>query len=408
MKIVMDFKHIKTVLDIQKFVAGSKRFIVKANTIEDRYEVIQEIIDRINYLSITKQEKHIVRIFLKNITGYKHSQLAHLIDKAIRGDLIRKRYVRMNVYRKYSGFDIRLLEKTDELHFRLSAAATHEIMRREYDIFKHKEFENIAKISQSHINNLRKTETYKAKYLHHTQAKVVAIGETRKPEPNGCPGSIRIDTVHQRDIYIINSIDEVTQWEVVTAVPTISEEYLKPALKALLSQYPFVIFNFHSDRGSEFINKVVAKLLNKLLIHQTKSRSRHYNDQALVEGKNGSIIRKNFGYYHVNQSMVTPYNEFYESWFNHYLNYHRPCGYVTEVKTDHKGREEKVYGQYTTPYEKLKEVSNNKQQDFLKPEVTFQQLDKIAYQMSDNEFAEYMRKHQYQLFDITNSLSSRS
>lgn len=404
---MMDFKHLKTVADLKRFVDGSRQFILKATTIEDRYEVIQEVVERFNYLALSKREKHIVLRFLKTITGYKHTQLAHLIERAIQGELIRKPYVRLNSYHRYSGFDIRLLERTDELHFRLSAAATHEIMRREYERFHHQEFKNIARVSCSHINNLRHTDAYKAKYLHHTQARIVAIGETKQPEPNGYPGSIRVDTVSQRDIYIINSIDEITQWEIVIAVPSISEAYLGMALRILLDQYPFMIFNFHSDRGGEFINHVVAQLLHKLLIHQTKSRSRHCNDQALIEGKNGSIIRKNFGYYHVNQELVGKYNEFYDQWFNPYLNYHRPCGYVTEIKRDHKGREEKIYGQYTTPYEKLKEVSHQQKQTFLKPGISFKDLDTIAYQMSDNDFAQHMRKVQYQLFDITNLLSSR-
>ncbi len=248
---------------------------------------------------------------------------------------------------------------------------------------------------------------YKAKYLHHTQARLVPIGETTKPDPNGCPGSIRIDTVSQSGVYHINAVDEVTQWEIVVCVAAISEAYLKPALILLLDQFPFVIFNFHSDRGSEFINKVVAHLLNKLLIHQTKSRSRHCNDQALVEGKNGSILRKNLGYFHINQSLVKEFNHFFENWFNPYLNYHRPCGYVTEVKKDFKGREKKVYGQYTMPYEKLKEVSKEKNQQFLKAGITFEKLDTKAYNMSDNEFATKMRHQQYQLFDINSLLKSR-
>jgi len=39
----------------------------------------------------------------------------------------------------------------------------------------------------------------------------------------------------------------------------------------------------------------VAKLLNKLLIEQTKSRPRHSNDNGLVEAKNGAVIRKHMG-----------------------------------------------------------------------------------------------------------------
>ena len=67
----------------------------------------------------------------------------------------------------------------------------------------------------------------------------------------------------------------------------------------MLAQFPFRIRGFHSDNGSEFINHTVAKLLNKLLIEQTKSRPRHSNDNGLVEAKNGAVVRKHMGYTHI-------------------------------------------------------------------------------------------------------------
>ncbi|MBI4370479.1 MAG: DDE-type integrase/transposase/recombinase [Elusimicrobia bacterium] len=120
----------------------------------------------------------------------------------------------------------------------------------------------------------------------------------------GRPGWIRVDTVHQGDldghkgVYHINMVDSVLQWEIVVCVEKISERYLAPVLEEALGMFPFVIAGFHSDNGSEFINDVVAKLLNKLLIEQTKSRSGRSSDNALVEGKNGSVIRKHMGYWH--------------------------------------------------------------------------------------------------------------
>jgi len=182
-------------------------------------------------------------------------------------------------------------------------------------------------------------------------------------------------------------------------VPQISERYLLPALKKLLKQFPFTVFNFHSDRGSEFINKVVAKLLNKLLIEQTKSRSRHCNDNALVESKNGSVIRKNMGYTHINFRAAEKVSDFYEKWFNPYINFHRPCLFVTEIIKDKKGRERKVYGEATVPYEKLKEITKQRKQDFLKKDISFEKLDIIAYRYSDNQFARMMRMKEKQVFD---------
>ena len=100
-------------------------------------------------------------------------------------------------------------------------------------------------------------------------------------------------------MYHINAVDEVTQWQVVGATAQISEAWLLPVLAAMLEQFPFRIRGFHSDNGSEFINHQVAKLLNKLLIEQTKSRPRHSNDNGLAESKNGAVVRKHMGYTHI-------------------------------------------------------------------------------------------------------------
>ena len=382
------------ITELASFLQGSKRLEIVLPDSADKYDFIIEVVKRFCYQKLKKKDKRIVFLYLKKITGYKKVQMYRLIKRAIIGDLHKIEYHRTHVSRMYQSSDIKLLEYTDELHLRLNREATAQILKREYELFHHRKYQTISHISSSHIDNLRKTQVYKSSWINGTKARLVPIGMTMKPDPNNMPGSLRIDTVHQRDVYHINCIDEITQWEIIICVPQINEAYLKPALQELLDQFPFMIFNFHSDRGSEFINKIVAQLLNKLLIKQTKSRSRHCNDNALIESKNGSVLRKNMGYFHINEGMVGRINVFYKNYFNTYLNYHRPCGYVTEIKRDSKGRERKVYGQYTTPYEKLKEVSKQQKKNFLKPGQTFKKLDIIAYQMSDNDFAEIMREKQ--------------
>ena len=137
-----------------------------------------------------------------------------------------------------------------------------------------------------------------------------------------------MNSVHQGDldgqkgVYHINATDEVTQFEVVTTVERISERYLIPALETLLEIFPFVVINFHSDNGSEYINKRVAELLQKLLIEFTKSRSRQTNDNALAESKNGSVVRKVFGYSHIPQRWAPLINMFNQQHLTPYLNYH--------------------------------------------------------------------------------------
>lgn len=398
MKVIMDDMRFTDIRQLEAFLQGNKKLEIQVSSLEEKYDFIRKTVKKFFYGKLKRKEKHIVFLYIKKLTGYKKVQLHRLITRAEKGELIRNPYQRKNVYRVYQRVDIKLLEKTDELHYRLNREATKEILRREFTLFHHNGFSHIAQVSPSHIDNLRRTTAYRVSWINGTKGREVTIGKTEPPEANNMPGSLRIDTCHQRDVYYIHAVDEITQWEVIVCVPQISESYLMPALEILLSQFPFKIFNFHSDRGSEFINKIVANLLNKLLINQTKSRSRHCNDNALIESKNGSVLRKNMGYFHINRGMVGKINDFYQNYFIPYLNYHRPCGYVTEIKSDIKGRERKIYGHYAVPYERLKEVSKKQKKNFLKPVQSFQKLDIIAYQMSDNDFAEIMRKEQNKLF----------
>jgi len=234
--------------------------------------------------------------------------------------------------------------------------------------------------------------------VNHTKPTLIPIGLTQPPENFGRPGSLRIDTVHQRDVYHINAVDEITQWEIVVCVPTISEQFMLPALNQIIDQYPFIIFNFHSDRGSENINYLVAELLAKSHIRQTKSRSRHPNDNALVETKNGSVIRKNMGWEHLDGGVSDLINRFYQDWFNPYLNFHRPSLFAAAAIKDLKGREKKIYDEAMMPYEKLKQVDRQLKKSCLKPGISFQKLDEIAYRYSDNRFAALMREEERRLF----------
>lgn len=123
-------------------------------------------------------------------------------------------------------------------------------------------------------------------------------------------------------MYHVNAVDSVTQWEVVATCERISEAFLLPVLQDLMQQFSFQILGFHSDNGSEYINKTVAPLLDKLRVEQTKSRPRHSNDNALAESKNGSIVRKAFGYSHIPQRFAAPINLFCREHLNPYVNLH--------------------------------------------------------------------------------------
>lgn len=373
---------------------------------EARYEWIARTLKRTNYFKLSKKDKGSVREYMERMTGYSWSQLKRLVAQYRDNHWIGRRASSRNTFAKrYTQSDILLLVHTDEAHQTLSGYATKKLFERAFLVYGEASYERLSTISVSHLYNLRKGVFYKRQRRFFTKTKktTVPIGERRKPRPEGQPGYIRIDTVHQGDqdkqkgVYHINAVDEVTQFEVICSVEKISEAYLLPVLEELLDTFPFVIINFHSDNGSEYINGTVANLLNKLHIEMTKSRSRHSNDNALAESKNGSIVRKYMGYAHIAQKWAPLINEFNRKYLTPYLNFHRPCFFV-EIKTDSKGKEKKIYPYrcMMTPYEKLKSLPNAA--SYLKIGEDFEALDKQMMAISDLQAAKAMKHAQAELF----------
>lgn len=404
----MNEKDLTTIEQLQSFLNGTQRvaFVIPGNKAE-RYRFIQSVLIRFDYLKLKKPDKGIVMRYLVKITGYSRQQLTRLVKQYRQhGRITASQRTVAGFARKYTNADIVLLAHMDERHHTPCGPALKKLMERAYHVFGQAEYARLAQLSVSHLYNLRQSKPYQRtrKTVHKTKPRTVNIGKRRKPQPNDQPGYIRIDTVHQGDwdktkgLYHINTVDEVTQYELVASVEKISEHFLLPVLKQLLAEFPFIIVNFHSDNGSEYINRTVARLLNKLLVEQTKSRARKTNDNALVESKNGAVIRKHFGYDHIPSQWAKAFNQFNSTYLNPYLNYHRPCLFPV-VQTDKKGKQRKTYPYQNimTPYDKLKSIDNAEQ--FLKPNVTFEQLDKIAMALTDNQAADQLKSAKRKLFN---------
>jgi hypothetical protein len=400
----MNDSRMVSIAQIKEFVKVAKDIEFRGTSKKEKYAWIENVLGRFKYFSLRKKEKSILKKYLLEITGFSDAQLTRLIAKKKKtGRIVADATKRNRFTRIYTPEDVALLIETDKAHSRLSGPATKKIFFREYAVFGKQAFERLQNISVAHIYNLRGTRQYLSwtKFFTKTKPTPVKIGERRKPNPRGEPGFLRVDTVHQGDldkekgVYHINLVDEVTQWEIVGATEKISEQYLQPVLEQALEQFPFRIQGFHSDNGSEYINQTVAKLLNKLLAEQTKSRARHCNDNALVEGKNGSIIRKHMGYWHIPQRYADALNEFYRNYFNFYLNYHRPCAFATDTISE-KGKVKKVYDAYQTPYDAL--VGHPRALEFLKEGITLENLERIAHEKSDNECAALMQRAKGELF----------
>jgi len=390
---------------IGRFVEASEELRFTSQGRQQVYGWVEQVLVQQEYAQQGKAARGLVRRYIEKMTGMSRSQVTRLIARYTATGRVRPTvYRRRRFPDRYTRADIELLAGVDEAHETLSGPATRRILERELQFYGKQEYARLAAISVAHLYNLRKTQRYRERRLNYvkTRPTAVSIGERRKPQPQGQPGYLRLDTVHQGDqpeakgVYHINAVDQVLQWQVVGSAPRISEAYLKPVLENMLRQFPFRIRGFHTDNGSEFINRTVAELLEKLLIEQTKSRPRQSGDNGLVETKNGAVIRKHIGYGYIDSAHADRLNDFYREYLNPYLNYHRPCAQA-EVDIDDRGRKRVRYKRYQTPVETLLALDNPAQ--YLRRGLSINALKRIAGALSDTEAARRMQLAKNKLFE---------
>lgn len=412
MVIDMNVSRLDTIEQIQEFLNATAEIVFSNPSDESTLRsFVATVIKRYRYFKLTKGQRGILFAYMQRLTGYSRQHLSRLIAQYRRTQSLRprKRASRTSFACVYRPEDVTLLAETDNLHDTLSGPATKVLFIRAYTMFNDQRFARLSQISVSHLYNLRVSELYRKHRLVYTGTRPapVAIAVRKAPAPQGLPGYIRIDTVHQGDrdqvkgVYHINAVDIVTQWELVASVEQISEAYLLPVIALLLEGFPFEIRGFHSDSGSEYVNHKVAGLLEKLRVEFTKSRPRLPNDNALAEAKNGAVVRRIMGYSHIPQKCATAINRFYAEVLNPYLNFHRPCYFAVD-QVDAKGKIRKTYpfDQIMTPWERLKSIPQY--ENYLKPGISFQSLERHATLLSDNEAAREVQKARRLLFQSIN------
>jgi hypothetical protein len=394
----MDDSEARSLEQIQAFLAGCGPVQFAGQGRDEVYAWAEKTLVRHEYASLGKAEKGLVRRYLAQMTGLSRAQLTRLITcYRTTGQVKAAVYQRTKFATRYTAADVDLLAYVDKAHGNLSGPATRRILEREYEEYGQAAYARLAVISVAHLYRLRNSGAYRKRNTSYqpTRPTPIPIGERRKPQPNGTPGYLRIDTVHQGDqdgrkgIYHINAVDQVTQWEIVAAVPQISEFWLLPVLEAILMQFPFVILGFHSDNGSEFINYTVARLLEKLLIEQTKSRAHRSGDNGLVETKNGAVVRKHMGFGHIPAAEAEAVDQFHRQYLNPYVNFHRPSA-IPEIIQEPNGKRRRVYRRRATPLEIF--IETPQCETYLRAGVSLDELRRQAEKKSDTEAAIEMQR----------------
>lgn len=404
MNIDMNDDNVMSIAQLREFLKLSNSATFSSEEADGAYEWIGRTLGKFRYTRLRKKDKGVVKRYLMTMTGYSETQIDRLIArKKDTGRVVKKKRTQPTFERIYTAADIELLVEVDNAEGRRTGGALKKTFSDMFHVYKDDRFRRLSKISISHIYNLRSTRVYESGSLTYTKTNPtpVNIGIRKRSAPEGRPGFLRVDSVHQGDVdkekgvYHVNLVDEVTQAEIVTTVEVISEQCLIPALEDAIGQFPFCVRGFHSDNGSEYVNKRTATLLNKLMIEQTKSRPRHTNDNPHVEGKNNFVVRKHFGYSHIPKKNALIINEFNRQYLNPYLFFHRQCAFADEV-IDEKGKIKKVYKTYLTPCEKL--LSLNDVGQYLKAGVTIESLKDTMMEKTHLVAAQEMQAAKQKLF----------
>src|SRR5712692_3539017 len=228
---------------IRAFLEGSEEVRFEAKGRKEVYDWITRLLREHGYRKQGKVVRGLLRRYVAKMTGRKRAQVTRLIGRYLEHSEVKEAsYRRYRFASRFTQADIELLAKVDEAHETLSGPATQKILEREWEVYQHADYERLATISVAHIYNLRKRRRYRECRMNYTKTRPVqvAIGERRRPQPEGRPGYLRVDTVHQGDrdgvkgVYHINAVDEVTQWQVVGAVVAITQTHLEPVLQGIL------------------------------------------------------------------------------------------------------------------------------------------------------------------------------
>lgn len=201
MTTMFDDSSLKTLLELEKFLTSPLIGTVQLQSTQSARALwIWERLVRFKYLRSTKKDKSIIVRYIIRMTGLSRKQIGRHVKALKAGKKPRAgpNITRHHFTKQYKQTDIELLAEVDNATDRLSGGLTVALMKNQYDAGDER-FIRIKDISVAHLYRLRGTKVYLGNALNIscTKSTKVPIGTRTKPRPNGSPGYIRVDTVHQ-------------------------------------------------------------------------------------------------------------------------------------------------------------------------------------------------------------------
>jgi hypothetical protein len=330
--------------------------------------LIKKIKDK--YKKAKKKDKSFIIDDVVEITNYKRKYAIHQLNNLSEASDRKKREVNSKKYtEEIKDALIKIWYASNRICSKRLTGFLPEMVRimqdKKHINLEEKEKELLNNISASTIDRLLKTERGFKKRRGKSSTNSVSLLQhkisikTFNSEEEKAPGKFEIDLVAHcgttTDGSFLNTLvmtDFNSQWTEFFPLITKNAEEVIAALKEAKTTIPFPILGIDTDNGSEFINNALYDFCEKQKIEFTRSRPYKKNDQAHVEEKNGSIIRKITGYnrfegFDAEQSLYNLYAK-----LRLYINYFQPS-LKLKSRTRNEGKITKLYDEAKTPYRRL-------------------------------------------------------
>jgi hypothetical protein len=206
MLINMQDTKVTTIAEVRTIIKNNHVLKFKGVDKKEVYEWIAGVFTRLKYhaQATMKADRRDILTYVVMHTGYSRIQVKRFAQaKEKVGKLIIRPRARNGFQTFYTPTDVALLLETDNAHGRLAGHATKRLMERAYFPHDDLRFERLRHISVSHLYNLRGRKQYTSEALTYTKTNPTAIpiGTRRKPDHGDKPGFLRVDSVHQGDIW---------------------------------------------------------------------------------------------------------------------------------------------------------------------------------------------------------------
>jgi len=339
---------------------------------KSKHELLETI--RPRYLKANKTDKQKILDEFTSVTGYHRKHAIRILknQRQVQNHLKKKTKTYQTIYR---GEMVEALERIWEIYGRICSKRLQpflpeaiKILERCHEIELTEDTKDLLlQISSASIDRCLRPARIKSSSHGLSTTKPGSLLKNLIPVRTFTerdaerPGFMEIDlvahcgnTTEGQYLNTLTCTDLATGWTDVTGLLYRSQEMVAKAVQRMRQRLPFPLLGLDSDNGSEFINDVLYRYCSDEKITFTRSRPYKKNDQAHVEQKNWSVVRRTVGYDRWETAAELALLESIYDDLRLYINFFQPS-FKLLAKERIANRTIKRYDTAKTPYQRILE-----------------------------------------------------